>query len=100
MWKCERSDTLLKEYDSNGNLVHVEHICGIFEAWYEYDDKDRKIYYKYSNGEENWLEYYDNGKIKSARYKAPNSEVIYQYDYDENGVLKNLHQAIKQSNEL
>ena len=27
-------------------------------------------------------------KLKSARYKAQNSEVIYQYDYDENGVLK------------
>ena len=94
MWNYKDSGALLKEYDSNGNLIHVEHISGIFEAWYEYDDKNRQIHYKDSNGEESWYEYYGNGKLKSAwYYKAPNSEVIYQYDYDENGELKNLHQA-------
>ena len=91
--ELKESGAFLKEYDSNNNLIHVEHISGIFEAWYEYDDKNRKIHYKYSSSEESWYEYYDNGKLKSARYKAPNSEVIYQYDYDENGVLKGLHQA-------
>ena len=98
--ELKESGAFLKEYDSNNNLIHVEHISGIFEAWYEYDDKNRKIHYKYSSSEESWFEYYDNGKLKSARYKAPNSEVVYQYDYDENGVLKSLHQAIKQSKEL
>ena len=74
--ELKESGDFIKEYDSNNNLIHVERISCIFEAWYEY---------------------YDNGKLKSARYKAPNSEVIYQYDYDENGVLKRLHQAqIKQ----
>ena len=101
MWDFKkRSDTLLKEYDSNNNLIHVEHISATFKAWYEYDDKNRQIHYKDSNGEENWLEYYDNGKIKSARYKIADSEVVYQYDYDENGILKNLHQAKILDNEL
>ena len=65
MWKYERSDTLLKEYDSNNNLIHIEHISGAFEAWYEYDDKNRQIHYKDSNGEETWFEYYENGELKS-----------------------------------
>ena len=65
--ELKESGAFIKEYDSNNNLIHIEHVSGIFEAWYEY---------------------YDNGKLKSARYKIPNSEVIYQYDYDENGVLK------------
>ena len=95
--ELKESGDFIKEYDSNNNLIHVERISCIFEAWYEYDDKNRKIHYKNSSSEESWYEYYDNGKLKSARYKAPNSEVIYQYDYDENGVLKRLHQAqIKQ----
>ena len=85
--ELKESGAFIKEYDSNNNLIHIEHI-GIFEAWYEYDDKNRKIHYKNSSSEETWYEYYDNGKLKSARYKIPNSEVIYQYDYDENGVLK------------
>ena len=97
MWNYKEGGALLKEYDSNNNLIHIEHISGAFEGWYEYDDKNRQIHYKDSSGEENWLEYYDNGKLKSARYKIPNSEVIYQYDYDKNGVFKKLHQAqIKQ----
>ena len=89
MWKYERSDTLLKEYDSNNNLIHVEHISATFEAWYEYDDKNRQIHYKDSSDKENWFEYYDNGVLKSARYKIADSEVVYQYDYDKNGILKN-----------
>ena len=96
--ELKESGTLIKEYDSNNNLIHIEHIS-IFEAWYEYDDKNRKIHYKNSSSEETWYEYYDNGKLKSARYKVPNSEVIYQYDYDENGVLKSCTK-LKQSNEL
>ena len=86
--ELKESGAFLKEYDSNNNLIHIEHISSIFEAWYEYDDKNRKIHYKNSSSEEIWYEYYDNGKLKSARYKIPNSEVIYQYDYDENEVLK------------
>ena len=93
MWNFKNSGALLREYDDNNNLIHVEHISGIFEAWYEYDNQNRQIHYKDSDGEENWYEYYDNGKIKSYWYKARNSEVVYQYDYDKNGVLKNLHQA-------
>ena len=88
MWNYKESGALLKEYDSNNNLIHIEHISGAFEAWYEYDDKNRKIHYKNSNGEENWFEYYDNGKLKSARYKIADSKTIYQYNYDENEVLK------------
>ena len=97
--KLKESGAFIKEYDSNNNLIHVEHISGIFEAWYEYDDKNRKIHYKNSSSEETWYEYYDNGKLKSARYKVPNSEVIYQYDYDENEVLKGCTK-LKQNNEL
>ena len=93
MWNYKENGALLKEYDSNNNLIHIEHISGIFEAWYEYDDKNRKIHYKDSDGEENWYEYYNNRKIKSFWYKARNSEVVYQYDYDESGELKSLHQA-------
>ena len=89
MWNYKESGALLKEYDSNNNLIHIEHISATFEAWYEYDDKNRKIHYKDSSGEENWFEYYNNGKLKSARYKIADSEIVYQYDYDENGVLKN-----------
>ena len=66
MWDFKkRSDTLLKEYDSNNNLIHIEHISGAFEAWYEYDDKNRQIHYKDSNGEETWFEYYENGVLKT-----------------------------------
>ena len=97
--ELKESGDLIKEYDSNNNLIHIEHISSIFEAWYEYDDKNRKIHYKNSSSEEIWYEYYDNGKLKSARYKIPNSEVIYQYDYDENGVLKGCTK-LKQNNEL
>lgn len=88
MWNYKESGALLKEYDSDNNLIHIEHISGIFEAWYEYDDKNRKIHYKDSSGEENWFEYYDSGKLKSVRYKIVDSKTIYQYNYDENGVLK------------
>ena len=88
MWDFKDSGAFLKEYDSNNNLIHVEHISGIFEAWYEYDDKNRQIHYKDSNGGENWYKYYGNGKLKSARYKIAYSEVVYQYDYDETGELK------------
>ena len=38
MWNYKESGALLKEYDSNNNLIHIEHISGIFEAWYEYDE--------------------------------------------------------------
>ena len=97
--ELKESGAFIKEYDSNNNLIHIEHVSGIFEAWYEYDDKNRKIHYKNSSSEETWYEYYDNGKLKSARYKIPNSEVIYQYDYDENEVLKGCTK-LKQNNEL
>ena len=97
--ELKESGAFIKEYDSNNNLIHIEHISGIFEAWYEYDDKNRKIHYKNSSSEETWYEYYDNRKLKSARYKVPNSEVMYQYDYDENGVLKGCTK-LKQNNEL
>ena len=96
MCNFKDSGAFLKEYDDNNNLIHVEHISGIFEAWYEYDDKNRQIHYKDSNGEESWCEYYGNGKLKSAwYYKARNCEVVYQYDYNESGELKSLHQAVK-----
>ena len=76
MWDFKkRSDTLLKEYDDNNNLIHVEHISGIFEAWYEYDDKNRQIHYKDSNGEETWFEYYDNGVLKNCTKLKQSNEL-------------------------
>ena len=47
-----------------------------------YDDSDNIIYYKDSNGYEEWREYNENGNL--IHYKNSNGKE-YWYDYDENG---------------
>jgi len=38
----------MKEYDTNGNLIHSRNSSG-FEVWYEYDDRGNLIHTRTSN---------------------------------------------------
>ena len=44
----------VKEYDSNGRLIHVKYSYG-FESWREYDSNGKEIHYKNNIGLEQWF---------------------------------------------
>ncbi len=71
----------VKEYDTNGNLIHYKDSNG-YEYWDEYDTNGNLIHYKDSNGYEEWKEYDTNGNL--IHYKNSNG---YKYwdEYDAAG---------------
>ena len=50
----------IREYDSNGNVIHYKDSDG-YEEWWEYDTNGNEIYVKTSDGDEVWREYDVNG---------------------------------------
>jgi YD repeat-containing protein len=89
---------IIREYDSNGNLIHYKDSDG-YEEWNEYDSNGNIIHYKDSNGYECWKEYDSNGNeihYKNSYgneywYDSDGNEIHikdsygYEYWYDSNG---------------
>ncbi len=48
--------------DVNGNPTHSKRYDG-FEIWEEFDEENRKIYLKNSEGEEHWWKYDKKGEM-------------------------------------
>ena len=73
----------VKEYDTNGNLIHYKN-SDVCEEWKEYDANGNLIHYKDSDGREEWKEYDTAGNI--IHYKKHNG---YEYwdEYDTAGNL-------------
>ena len=51
----------IKEYDTNGNLIHYKDSEG-GEAWWTYDENNNLTHYRDSLGGEKWWTYYDDNK--------------------------------------
>lgn len=66
-WYEPKDKTILKELDSNNNIIHYKDSDK--EYWYEYDSKGNKTYYRDNKNIEYWYEYdfYPNGVIMTVR---------------------------------
>jgi hypothetical protein len=74
-----RSKDPIREYDTNGNLIHFKNSAG-FEYWCEYDSNGNEIYRKYSGsgGYEYWCEYDSNNNL--IHYKNSDGGEEWHYE--------------------
>jgi len=76
--KCETPFKAGKEYDINGNIIHIRW-NDVVEAWYDYDSDGNRIHTRYKDGE-NW--YDDKGNIIHRKWKEG-----YEEWYDDKGKI-------------
>jgi YD repeat-containing protein len=79
------SSNTIREYDTNGKLIHFRDSDG-YEWWREYDDNGKLIYSRDSDGYEVWREYDTNGNEIHSRYSSGRE---WWREYDTNGNLIN-----------
>jgi YD repeat-containing protein len=56
----------IKEYDTNGNIIHSRDSDG-YELWCEYDNNGKCIHFRDSDGYEVWYDYDTNGNVINTR---------------------------------
>ena len=80
---------LAKDYDDKGNLIYSEDHSG-YKEWYKYDESNRLVQFRDSNGYE-FSQEYTNDKL--SHYKNSNGFEMW-YTYDDKGRLINYKNSV------
>lgn len=103
-------DGTFYDYDERGNVVYSRNTLKL-EIWREFDDRNRLIHYRTSDGYESYREYYEdengttihvtdsNGVDRYVTYDNYGRRIVellknigYEYHYDTNGELTEVIQ--------